>query len=90
MKSLEEEVLPIGISPPQAKNFAHFRVLRGNLAKSLTTGRPFLGGQCSKFGGGGPKHTLAHPLKLLGGHGPPVPPSLLTSHQTIFINRTGN
>ena len=28
--------------PAAGANFAHFRVLRGNLAKSLTTGRPFL------------------------------------------------
>ena len=67
------------MSPPQAKNFenfAHFRVLRSNLAKSLTTGRLFWGG-----GGGpvvkilgGPKHTLAHPLKFLGGPWAPWPP----------------
>ena len=77
MKSPEEEVLPAG------KKFAHIRVLRGNLAKSLTIGRPFLGGQWSKFwGGGGPKHTLAHQLKFVGGHGPPG--SAIPAHFTPY------
>ena len=64
-------------SPPQAKIleiFAHFKVLRSNLAKILTTGHPFWGGQWSKFWGGGPKHALAHPLRFLGGPWPPCPP----------------
>ena len=69
------------MGPPQAKNFenfAHFRVLRSNLAKSLTTGHPFLGGPVVEILGG-PKHTLAHPLKFLGGgHGPPGPPGSAT------------
>ena len=41
---------------------------RSNLAKSLTTGSPFWGGSSQNFGGG-PKYTLAHPLKFFWGGG---------------------
>ena len=70
------------MSPPQAKNFenfAHFRVLRSNLAKSLTTGHPFLGGQLSKFwGGGGQNIPWPTHSNFWGGHGPPGPPGSAT------------
>ena len=68
------------ISPPQAKNFenfAHIRTFRSNLARSLTTGCPFWGGQWSKFWGGQnilwPTHS-----NFWGGHGPPGPPGSAT------------
>ena len=41
-------------------------MLRSNLAKILTTGPHFGMASCQNFGGG-PKHTLAPPLKFLGG-----------------------
>ena len=65
-------------------------MLRRNLANILTTGQLFWGSDGPNFGGGGgggggggAKHTLALPLKFLGGGGramaplaPPVPPPL--------------
>ena len=89
------------MSPPQAKNFenfAHFRVLRSNLAKSLTTGRPFWGGgggSGQNFGGGGgggggAKTYFGPPTQILGGGGamapwppPPVPPPLVVTRVSL-------
>ena len=65
-------------------NFAHFRVLRSNLAKSLTTGCLFWGGQWSKFWGGQnipwPTHS-----NFWGGHGPPGPPGSATSVVLLYF-----
>ena len=87
MKSPEEEVLPI-LAHRRRKILHNLWCSEAIWQRVWPLAAHFWGGQWSKFGGGGggPKHTLAHPLKFLGGHGPPVPPSLLTSHHTIFIN----
>ena len=57
-------------------------MLRSNLAKSLTTGRPFWGGQWSKFWGGQnipwPPHS-----NFWGGHGPPGPPGSATPGKLV-------
>ena len=94
-------IISTHVSPPEAKNFesfAHFRVLRSNLAKSLTTGRPFWGGgggSGQNFGGA--KTYLGPPTQIFGGGGGPwppwPPPSSATpggnAHYLIIASRDG-
>ena len=54
---------PIGL--PQAKNFAHFKVLRSNLAMILTNGPNF--GRVSGQNFGGAKTYLGPPTQIFGG-----------------------